>query len=98
MLLSEYASLLRQFLDGNIPPEIFARTYDKEFLSEKEILHKELFDILEDFWEDIDAYSPLWEPEDICSYRITEETLRTEAVDALQKIMKYLSDHPDSPQ
>lgn len=93
---SGYKELIQQFLHGSFSDaEEFAKTYDQIFLSEVEIMDKELFDILQDFWEDIDAYSPLWEPQDIDVFHITELTLREEAVDALGKLEKYLLDHPE---
>jgi hypothetical protein len=88
--------LFQQFLNGSFEEaEEFAKTYDKIFLSEPGMMEKRLFDILEKFWEDVDAYSPLWEPEDINGFHITEELLREEARDALEKLEKYLKQHPD---
>ena len=49
VLISEYISLIQQFISGSLLPEDFARMYDKKFLCEDEQMTKELFDILEDF-------------------------------------------------
>ena len=97
MIAEEYRALIQKFIEGSFSEaEEFARAYDKIFLSEPGgRMGKELFDILEDFWEDVDAYSPLWESEDINDMHITEETLREEALDAIRKLDKYIREHPE---
>jgi hypothetical protein len=96
MKASEYQDLIQKFLDGSFAEaEEFARTYDKVFLSEPNGMSEELFKILGDFWVDIEAYSPLWELKDIDEVHITEETLREEAIDAVEKLGKYLKAHPE---
>jgi hypothetical protein len=92
----EYKVLIQQFLDGSFEEtEEFARIYDKTFLSETGEMSNELFGILEDFWEDVDAYSPLWDPEDIDKIHITEQTLKVEARKALEELVKYLNGHSE---
>ena len=91
---TEYRDLIQQFLNGYFDTaEEFARIYITVFQSEPAHMTKELFDILEDFWEDVEAYSPLWEPEDISVWSITEETLKEEACETLAKLEKYIEEH-----
>ncbi len=96
MVANKYRDLIRNFVDGSFnDAEEFARTYDKIFLSEPgDGMDRDLFEILEDFWEDVDAYSPLWESEDIDEMHITESTLQEEALKAIGKLDKYIQEHP----
>jgi hypothetical protein len=53
-------------------------------------MEKPVFDILENLFEDVEAYSPMWSVEDESPYRITEESLRREARTALQDLDAHL--------
>ncbi len=95
MKASEYLELIDQFLGDNFTnAEDFAKLYDQIFLSESE-MNDELFKILNDFWMDIEAYSPWWEPEDIDELHITEETLRNQSMITRERIKKYLEINPE---
>jgi hypothetical protein len=93
MELQDYIRLIESFVNNGISAEKFAKQYDETFLAETgEYLVKDrvLFDILEDLFEDVTAYDSMWKPEDENDFRITEKTLRKEAIDALGKLDKYI--------
>ncbi len=82
----ECKGLIQAFLDGELTAEVFAENYDRAFRFEWHEMDKVLFDTLQDLWEDAEAYSPLWLPEDIGPFNITEETLRKEAAQTLAEL------------
>lgn len=89
--ITECKALIQAFLDGEMPAEVFAEKYDKAFRFEWHEMDKALFDILQNLWEDAEAYSPLWLPEDIGPFNITEETLRQEAAQTLAELNQRYS-------
>lgn len=89
--ITECKELIRAFLNEELTAEVFAEKYDKAFRFEWEEMDKALFDILQDLWEDVEAYSPLWLPEDIAPFNITEETLRKEAAHTLAELNYHYS-------
>ena len=93
----KYKVIVQGFLTGSLGAEEFARGYSDNFLGEPaSSMNRPLFRILQDLFEDIEAYSPMWLPEDECAYRITEATLRREAADALAELDRFLVEHSDS--
>jgi len=86
----EYRTLIKAFLDGMLTADEFAASYDRVFSKDPGPMDRPLFDILENLFEDVDAYSPLWTPEEIGPTAITEETLRQEAAQALMELEEYL--------
>jgi hypothetical protein len=89
----KYKTMVQDFLNGRLSAEEFARKYLDCFASEPgNRMGRPLFNILQDLFEDVDAYSPMWLPEDECSFRITETTLRREAEDALTRLEQYLAE------
>jgi len=89
--ITECKTLIQAFLEGELTAEVFAEKYDKAFRFEWLEMDKSLFDILQDLWEDVEAYSPLWLPEDIGPFHITEETLRQEAAQTLAELDRCYS-------
>jgi hypothetical protein len=89
-----YQTLLQNYTVQIISTEQFEIEYLESFKNESGDMDKRLFDILEDLFEDLDAYSPMWtlEDEKDAPYRITEVTLRKEVVIALQKLEDYFAD------
>lgn len=86
-----YYSLIKDFIEGAISVEYFVSQYTASLKSEVDTtLDERVFSILEDLFEDIDAYSPFVLPENETSLLISEKTLRDEARDALQKLEKFL--------
>jgi len=89
--------LLEEFSNGLFPIQKFCDEYIKLFASiEAGEIDANLFHILEDLFEDIDAYSPMWTPDDEAKfpYRITEPTLRLEAQKSFIELEEYMfGDH-----
>ena len=95
--LKSTIQLLEIYSNGLLPVQRLRDEYLKLFaVIEAGEIDKELFNILEDFFEDIDAYSPLWTSEDEAkySYRITETTLRSEAQKSLTELKEYILKNP----
>jgi hypothetical protein len=86
----DYKGLIQAFLNGNLSIEEFEARYLAAFKNERGEMDKQLFLILEDLFEDLDAYSPIWTQEDESPIRITEQRLRQEAFEALAQLEKYL--------
>jgi hypothetical protein len=86
MLVIDYKLLIEQFLRSEIPVERFIDDFLVAYKAEAVGLKKELFVVLEDLFEDIDAYSPRWATGDESPFRITLDSLRKEAEIALKKI------------
>jgi hypothetical protein len=85
-----YKDLIQAFLDENLLVGEFETRYLTAFKNEPDEMDKQLFLILEDLFEDLDAYSPIWTQEDESPLRITEQRLRQEAAEALIQLEKYL--------
>ena len=87
----EYQALIKSFLDGELTAEEFALRYDAAFLKDPgDYIDRPLFNILEDLWEDVDAYSPMWTLEEEGPTQITEKTLRREAMQAILELEAYM--------
>lgn len=91
MAIQKYRNMIQAFLEAELSAIEFKRRYLTTFLAEPGGMEADLFYILEDLFEDVDAYSPSWRPEDENWYRITEPTLRKEAQDALVKLDALIS-------
>ncbi len=86
-----YRNMLVTYLMGGYESSgKFACNYDRTFLSDS-IGDKRLYEILSEFFFEVQAYYEDWEPEDIDEYHITEEMLVSKAKIALEKIDKYLN-------
>jgi hypothetical protein len=92
----EYTDLIRSFLDGNLRVENFEARYLESFKAEPAGMDKQLFDILEDLFEDVDAYSPTCFPEEETATRISRQGLLREAAEALVRLDQYLLERPDN--
>ena len=85
MPAQEYISLIDAFLNHELAAEDFAVRFQKA-LSTDDWLDRPLFLILQDLFEDAEAYDPMWTPEEENVFQITEPTLRREATDARMKL------------
>ena len=81
-----YVCLLKKYVSNQIDVENFVSEFHRLFESEKDPNPRYLFDILQDLFEDIDAYSPVWTELDVNEFRITESMLKKEATKALQAL------------
>ena len=81
--------------DSYLNKQISLDEFRAEFKRLAPDLDESLFHILNDLYEDIDAYSPLWTPEDFARapYLLDEEGLRKEVNDALENLKSYQSTH-----
>jgi hypothetical protein len=89
MRVQDYITLIDTFLNGEVPAEDFAVRFQNTFQADDQ-LGDELFPILEDLFEDAEAYDPMWTPEEENGSRITEPTFRREVLDAREKLVRYL--------
>jgi hypothetical protein len=94
MKASEYKNMILSFLAGSISAIDFVRQYQSAFFAEASKMDRQFFDILENLWEDVEAFSPEWSKsdEEQFPWRITEPTLRQEADEALAELNQYMAD------
>ena len=91
MQTEEYYFLIKGFVQKTISVETFISNYISLMRSEVEpMLDEKIFAILEDLFEDIDAYSPMALPENETQLLISENTLREEARVAVKELEKVL--------
>jgi len=91
MQTDEYYFLIKGFVQNTISVETFISNYISLMRSEVEpIFDEKIFAILEDLFEDIDAYSPMVLPENETQLLISENTLREEARVAVKELEKVL--------
>ena len=90
----EFRVFIKSFLDGEMPADEFKTRYFALFRARQK-QDRELFKILERLFEDADAYSPLWHPEDVSTSRSTEEVLRKDATRAVERLDAYIASHPN---
>lgn len=91
MKLTEYKSLIQLFLERSIPIQEFESRYLTAFKAES-AMAEQPFEILEELFESVDAYSPLWAADEKNLLKLTENDLRQEAAKALEKIKQYLQE------
>lgn len=89
MRLDFYKDLITRYLQGTMTAEQFQLAYQAEFKQEKGGMDRELFLILQDLFEDVDAYWPLWSEEEESPTQLTEKSLRMEVITALQQLEVY---------
>ncbi len=84
--------VIQAYLDKRISREEFEKEFRRLL---PDMMDPTLFRILEDLYEDIDAYSPDWTSEDFerAPYLLDEPGLYREAADALEKLYEYKADH-----
>lgn len=90
MKAEDYLRLILTYLNGELSADQFVKKFNSVFLNEPEGMNDDLFIILEDLFEDGEAYSPMWKPEDENPYRIIEKTFREEVLTAQKELEKYL--------
>jgi hypothetical protein len=89
MSVEEYKQLIRSFLSEAITASVFETRYLSAFKNEPGGMGREVFFILQDLFEDVDAYTHYWPPPPDLHYVISEDELRDEAqvaLDALEKL------------
>lgn len=89
MELSAYMYIINGFLRGELSAEDFQTIYMAAFSKEYKGMDPALFAILQDLFEDADAYYVLCTEENETVFRITEPTLRREVLDAVEKLKAY---------
>jgi hypothetical protein len=90
--LASYTDLIRAYLSGQIDAENLAAEFNARFVNEPaNSFDEEPFWLLEKVFESIEAYSPLWTPEEENKYRITEPTLRKELQTELSALVTYMT-------
>jgi hypothetical protein len=96
-MAKQYRGLILDFVERRVSVKDFETTYFKWMKAEPAgATDRPLFLILENLFEDLDAYSPMWTEQDENAYRITEATLRKEAETALRELDEYLHGEEDS--
>ena len=90
MEIKEYYCLLRKFLDSNISIDEFVYLYSSTLRNETRQMDREVFAVLEDLFEDVDAYVPELLPEKETSLAITKDTLIVEINIAFEKLKDLL--------
>jgi hypothetical protein len=89
MELSAYLYIIDGFLRGELSADAFQTIYLATFKNDNDPMDPALFPILQDLFEDVDAFSVLWTEEDENEFRLTEPSLRREVVDAVEKLKAY---------
>jgi hypothetical protein len=89
MELKAYMYLIDGYLHGELSADDFQTIYMATFAKEHDNMDRALFVILQDLFEDVDAFSVLWTEEDENEFRLTEPSLRREVVDASEKLEAY---------
>jgi len=87
--IDEYVQLIRDFLSGAIPAPDFETRYLSAMKSQERDLGREVFFILQDLFDDVDAYTHFWPSPPDLNHVISEDELRQEAqiaLDALEKL------------
>jgi hypothetical protein len=84
-LMEYYKQLMIDFMGGRLTTEDFVETYMNSFKVE-EGMDDDLFDILNRVFESADSYSPECLPGQENQFEISEEMLREELKEALEKL------------
>ncbi|KAA3646666.1 MAG: hypothetical protein DWQ07_10690 [Chloroflexi bacterium] len=85
---NNYIELIRKFIDKKMSTVEFKRTFFQTFKNEPKGMEKEQFLILDRFFVALDAYWEGWEEDQENPWGITEDTLRKEAQDTLDRLLK----------
>ena len=89
MELKAYMYLIDGYLRGELSADNFQTIYLATFKQEHGPMDRSLFVILQDLFEDVDAFSVLWTEEDENEFCLTEPSLRREVIDAVEKLKAY---------
>lgn len=90
MEASKYYELINSYLSGKTNADDFIVEYNRQFLAEVE-MDFALFEILEEIYEDAEAYSPLWLPCEEDDFHLSEETFYKLLVSNREKLKEYLN-------
>ncbi|MGH2351044.1 MAG: colicin immunity domain-containing protein [Chloroflexota bacterium] len=85
-LIQKYESLIHAFLQGTVSAGEFERRYLATFKAEQAPLSPPVFDVLEQLFSDVDAYSPDCRPGEESEFVISESHLRRAAAAALAEL------------
>lgn len=89
MRVEEYKQLIRSFLSEAITASEFEARYLSAMKSQERGMGREVFFILQDLFEDVDAYTHYWPPPPGLHHVISEDELRHGAqvtLDALENL------------
>jgi hypothetical protein len=89
MAVDQYMQLIEAYLANEISAEEFAVRY-QAMIRSSDWMDWKLFKILQDLFEDAEAYSPMWTAEDESPFQITEPTFRREVEDAKEELARYM--------
>ena len=82
----KYMALIRAFLDGSLTAAEFESRYLATFKGEQARLRAPVFDVLQQLFSDVDAYSPDCSPGQESAFVISEARLREQAAAALRRL------------
>jgi Bacterial self-protective colicin-like immunity len=85
-MTTEYQELIQTFVDQTLSIQDFEARYLEAFKSQPEGMHPKLFAVLDQFFADVDAYSPNCLPGEETAFCISESSLRQRAIDALKQL------------
>ena len=88
--LAFYTTLVRAFVRGEMPVGAFERQYLAAFKAEPADLPPPLYDVLEQLFSDVDAYSPDCASGRETAFVISEAGLRERAAAALASLEQLL--------
>ncbi|WHY93132.1 colicin immunity domain-containing protein [Neobacillus cucumis] len=91
MFTYKYKKLMKDFIDQVITVEDFEREYLKTFKNETERMDNTLFEILNGVFEAVDCYWHECLPGQETAFEISEQQLRKEVSEALDKLISLLN-------
>ena len=87
MSIETYKSLIQAFVGGAMTANNFRTRFVESFLNEPGIMREDLFFILQDLFEDVEAFREEWPPPPgLVDTLISEDQLRHEARKALNAL------------
>ena len=90
MTVDEYRQLISDFLRDQISAEEFEQTYLDQLLSEPGGMDHVVYEILQKLFEAVDAYWKDASPDEETAFIISEESLRKDARNALDRLNEVL--------
>lgn len=90
MSIEDYQFLIQSFIDGSLPIQEFETQYLAAFKAETASMNPVLFQVLDELFSDVDAYSPDCPAGKETAFIISEARLRQRASAALEKLEQIL--------
>jgi self-protective colicin-like immunity protein len=88
--------MISAYLTGLLSVDAFEREFLRAFKAEPAGMDDELFHILDKLFGAVDAYWSECKPGEETAFRISEDSLRREAEEALERLNRYLRRNPIS--